>query len=75
MYTLFITLETYYWCALYGNSALLVRIKWEMSSDGTRPSVSFTLQKKSQPPKVRPTSEEEDKKDFVLSLVGNQIER
>lgn len=48
-----------------------------MASEGseTRSSVSFTFQKKFQPLKVKSTSEEDDKRDFVLSLVGNQIER
>lgn len=70
------------WCAIYGSKgclvgALYIEIECGMASGGseTRSSVSFTFQKKSQPHKVKLPEEEEGKKDFVLSLVGNRIER
>ena len=40
-----------------------------------RSSVSFTFQKKAQVPLGKPLLQEGEKKDFVLSLAGNKIER
>ncbi len=40
-----------------------------------RSSVSFTFQKKAKAPQVIPAPQEQESKDFVLSLVGNKIKR
>lgn len=41
----------------------------------TRSSVSFTFHKRTDLPKVNLAAESEEKEDYVLSLVGNKIER
>ena len=51
------------------------RSERERDGSAARSAVSFTFHRKAQPPKTNSVLGKEEKKDFVISLVGKQIER